>query len=564
MEVKKSDHRTQLILKVDQLDSDIQKERMGSTILAPLETAMQIVDQVLQANRTSESLKEFREQVGQEDSPWTLEDGLLLYQNRLMVPNDDETMHGRLLNEIHRQVSTAHPGRNKTRRLVQARYYWPGWRKDVDRYVKNCLKCRRAENPRDRKPGLLSPLPIPDRPWQHISMDFRSFPKDKQGYDAAFVVVDRLSKHPISIPCFKTTTAKDMAELFITFIYRHCGAPDTIVSDRGPQFVSDFWNEFCHILGIKLKLSTAHHAQTDGQTEIVNQHITMRLRPFINHYQDNWSELLPLVDHAAALLPHESTGVSPFLVNRGYEPRTSFDWRPLPRMPAAERINRESAMKRARQMEEIWNFAKDQIKGAQATQKKNADRHRREVDFEVGDYVWLSLKEYKTARPNKKLDNQMAGKFRIIEKVGNSYRLELPPSMKIHPVFSPDKLRKAANDPLPGQEEDPTEPVEIDGELEWEVEDVLAVRLNRSKLQYRIKWMGHDDDPTWYPARNFKGSPHKIRDFHNRYPSKPGPPKRLAEWLRLWEGDDEPADEPDDDEPIDGGHRSRPGDRPLL
>ena len=79
MEVKKSDHRTQLILKVDQLDSDIQKERMGSTILAPLETAMQIVDQVLQANRTSESLKEFREQVGQEDSPWTLEDGLLLY-----------------------------------------------------------------------------------------------------------------------------------------------------------------------------------------------------------------------------------------------------------------------------------------------------------------------------------------------------------------------------------------------------------------------------------------------------------------------------------------------------
>jgi hypothetical protein len=134
-------------------------------------------------------------------------------------------------------------------------------------------------------------------------------------------------------------------------------------------------------------------------------------------------------------------------------------------MPAAERINRESAMKRARQMEEIWNFAKDQIKGAQATQKKNADRHRREVDFEVGDYVWLSLKEYKTARPNKKLDNQMAGKFRIIEKVGNSYRLELPPSMKIHPVFSPDKLRKAANDPLPGQE-DPTEPVEIDSELE--------------------------------------------------------------------------------------------------
>jgi hypothetical protein len=67
-----------------------------------------------------------------------------------MVPDDDETLRARLLNEIHRQPSTAHPRRTKTRQLVQARYHWPGWRKFVDRYVRNCLKCRRAENPRDR------------------------------------------------------------------------------------------------------------------------------------------------------------------------------------------------------------------------------------------------------------------------------------------------------------------------------------------------------------------------------------------------------------------------------
>jgi hypothetical protein len=75
-----------------------------------------------------------------------------------------------------------------------------------------------------------------------------------------------------------------MAELFITHVYRHHGVLDSIVSDRGPQFISDFWNEFCHILGVKLKLSIAYHALTDGQIEIMNQHIAMRLQPFINHF----------------------------------------------------------------------------------------------------------------------------------------------------------------------------------------------------------------------------------------------------------------------------------------
>jgi hypothetical protein len=94
-------------------------------------------------------------------------------------------------------------------------------------------------------------------------MDFQSFPKDQKGYDAAFVVVDWLSKQPLSIPCYKTTNAKDIVELFITHVYCYHRVPDSIVLDRGPQFISDFWNEFCHILGVKLKLSMAYYALTD-------------------------------------------------------------------------------------------------------------------------------------------------------------------------------------------------------------------------------------------------------------------------------------------------------------
>src|SRR6266536_2335081 len=115
-------------------------------------------------------------------------------------------------------------------------------------------------------------------------MDFKSMPKDKVGYDTVFVVIDCLSKQAVSIPYHKTITAKEMTWLYIVFIYRYFGLLVSIISDHRPQFVSKFWAEFCHILGIKLKLLTAFYPQTDGQTEIMNQYLDQRLRPFVNYY----------------------------------------------------------------------------------------------------------------------------------------------------------------------------------------------------------------------------------------------------------------------------------------
>src|ERR1700678_2690416 len=194
-----------------------------------------------------------------------MEDSLLLYTGRLVVPWVNNLPID-LIKEAYNQVSTAHPGRDKTYRLLRPRYYWPRMKADIDQYIRNCHECKRAHAPRDRAPGFLHPLPIPDYPWQHITMDFKSMPRDKHGFDTVFVVIDRLSKQAISIPCYKTVTASDMATMFISHISRYFGPPESIVSDRGPQFVSHFWEEFCRILGIKLKLSSAFHPQTDGQT----------------------------------------------------------------------------------------------------------------------------------------------------------------------------------------------------------------------------------------------------------------------------------------------------------
>jgi transposase InsO family protein len=549
--------RTQILLPQKYLEAGVSPEDPASytgsypkpPLIAPLDPELTITDRVLRSNRTHETLQRWRDNSGPN---WTMQNGLLLYQGRLVVP-DEEDLRARLLDEIHRQPSTAHPGRTKTEELVRARYWWPGWRGDIRRYLDNCLICKRTHTWHDLPPGLLNPLPIPTRPWQHISMDFRSFPKDKKGFDAALVIVDRLGKRPISIPCQKTITAQGTARLFVDQVYRWVGLPDTIVSDRGPQFVSEFWGEFCRILGIQRKLSTAHHPQTDGQTEIVNQHVAQRLRPLIDYYQDDWSDYLPIIDFAAATLLQESIGMSPFVAERGYEPRMSFDWTPATEPPTS--VEAEKARQQAHEwvsrIQGVWELAREHMQRAQDRQKAQADRHRRDEVFEVGDTVMVTTKDWNLHRPNRKLADQAAGPFRIIEKVGNSYRLDLPPHIKVHPVFAPEKLRRAARlEPLRGQISDPPTPMKVNDEDEWEVERILAVRLHYRKLQYRVKWIGHDEpDSQWYAARNLKNSPQLLSDFHAANPTRPGPPKRLSSWLTSAENDDFEPDHIDDDQP---------------
>jgi transposase InsO family protein len=542
----KEKERTQTLLPSDCLDWKIRNHLQISALDAPFG----LVDQILQANRSRRQLESETDHLSRGQVGWEDKDGLLLYDGRLVVP-DVDNLRTKLVAEAHNQVSTAHPGRNKTLALLARKYYWKGMRAWVEQFVANCQACKRALPPRDKKHGFLHPLPIPDRPWQHVTHDFKSFPKDKHGYDMVYVVIDRLSKQSVCIPCTKNTTAKDMARMYITYIYRWRGLPESMVSDRGPQFVSQFWDEFCAILGIKVKLSTAYHPQTDGQTEIMNQYLDQRLRPFVNHYQDNWSDLLPMMDHAQLTLPHDSIGMSPFELNYGYQARTSFDW-DASKAPAtsSEKVNRQQAQQYATLLRDTWEVAKAHMEKAQAKQKRAADSHRKGDDLEVGDYVYVSTKNWSTDRPSRKLASQMEGPFLILAKDGNSYKVQLPHTMKIHNVFSPEKLLKAAMNPLPGQINIPPPPLQVTEDEEWEVEHLLAVRLLHGKLEYRAQWLGFDVDLDWYPASNFKYAPDKLREFHLANPARDGPLMLLEEWTKAWKDGRDDYDELEDDRPM--------------
>jgi hypothetical protein len=558
-----AEYRTQVFLP----RSKISDEVIHDLQLAPIDgsppeneteyDSIQLVDKLLSDNRTSLELEELRAKATKEqEDTWQLQNGLLLRYGKLYVPNtmltDVMPLRTALIKEAHDQPLMGHPGRAKLRQLLQSRYYWPGQGSDIDRYRDNCHTCRRSHVPRDKKPGLLHPLPIPDHPWQHVSVDFKKCPESKKGYNMVAIFVDRLGKRPITIPVRDTVTARELAPLFLTHVVRHVGVPETIVSDRGPQFISDFWNEFCKRIGTKLKLSTANHPQTDGQTEIVNQYFDQRLRPYLNYYQDDWDEWVAMIDYQQAALSHETTGQSPFTTERGYEPRTSFDWESQvkPGATRREKLNREEAKALITRLQDCWKQAQANMARSQQRYALQANKHRRPVDFGVGDKVWVTTKHWKNERPSRKLANQMEGPYEILEKVGHSFKLKLPESMKIHPVFHAEKLRKDPANPLPGQSNPEPPPLELqDDETEYEVQEVLATKLIRGKLKYRVQWKGWDPDPEWYPASSLSNSPLLLQEFHTKHPSLPGPPKNLEYWLQCARDETLAQPRTDDDTP---------------
>lgn len=449
-----------------------------------------------------------------DSSKFEFKNNLLYFEGRLYVPEGKARL--RVLQARHDFPAAGHFGYNKTLELISRDFWWPQMWKSVKDFVQSCDICSRSKIPRHRPYGLLQPLPIPEQPWSSVSMDFITDLPNSRSYDSIFVIVDRFTKMAHFMPCTKSITGEETAKLFIDNIYRYHGLPKDIISDRGTQFVSRFWRTLFKILKVDIKLSSAFHPQTDGQTERVNQVLEQYLRCTINYQQDDWTNLLPLAEFAYNNTVHSSTQQTPFFANYGYHPRLdTFDFSKVDN-PAAEDM--------ANRLSELHAIMKAQLKKAQERQKINADVYRKEQpQLNVGDKVWLLRRNIKTTRPCDKLDYRRLGPFSVSEQINPvAYRLHLPESMKIHPVFHVSLLEPYKTVDIQGRRQMPPPPIEVDNNEEFEVEEILDSRRCRNKLEYLVHWRGYDiSERTWEPSRNLANASAKVKVFHQRHPSKP-------------------------------------------
>jgi len=309
-------------------------------------------------------------------------------------------------------------------------------------------------------------------------------------------------------------SVEGLARLFRDNVWKLHRLPESIISDRGPQFAAGLMKELNGMLGIKSKLSTVFYPQTDGQTERVNQELEQYLRMFIDHRQEQWPEWLGTVEFAYNNKAHSSTKTSPFKVNYGQDPRMGFEGRKKGKYTGAEKF--------VEKMKEIQKEAKAALGKVQADMKKYTDKKRSDVEeYKVGDLVMLSTKDLKyqmVGRRTEKLTERFVGPYKVKEIISsNAVKLELPSTVKIHLVVNVSRIRRYVGQ-VEGQKKEQPALVIIEGEEEWEVERILNKRRVRGKDKYLVRWKGFTaESDTWEGRENLENAKEAIEEFEKEY-----------------------------------------------
>jgi hypothetical protein len=326
----------------------------------------------------------------------------------------------------------------------------------------------------------------------------------------------------------------EFAYLFMTKVFRRHGLPENFVSDRDPRFTSEFFTAICQHLGIQQAMSTAFHPQTDGQTERTNRTLEEMLRHYVSLFQDEWDLKLHCAELAVNNATKAATGLSPFYLNYGRHPRGPATGVMDTNFPAANEF--------VNGLNKAIALARDSLTSAQASMKRNADNHRRDLEFAVGDNVLLSSKHIKLkAVGTKKLLPKLLGPFTVLKRIGKlAYKLDLSRDMpKVHPVFHVSLLRPYT----PGTTPPPPISVVIDDEPEWQVKRILNHRDRKIPKRptralrnpnyppkqafvrkYLIKWAGFGHEyNSWQTKDQCKNCPDLVQQYlASIQPAHPG------------------------------------------
>jgi transposase InsO family protein len=369
------------------------------------------------------------------------EQGTMWLKERICVPRDKALLE-QIVREAHNSRYSIHPGITKMYKDLKTRYWWKDMRRDIAHYVAYCDTCSRVKIEHQKPAGLLKPLEIPVWKWEDISMDFVvGLPRTPKGNDSVWVIVDRLTKVAHFVPVKTRYATKKLVDLYVEHILRLHGAPRSIVSDRGPQFVAKFWKSFHQLLGTTLSYSTAFHPQTDGQTETVNQVLEDMLRAYARTYDTNWERSLPFAEFSYNNSFQASLRMAPYKALYRRKCRTALAWSEV-----GERTLFWLAI--IEEAEEKVEKVRENLSIAQSHQKSYADKRRKELTFADGDSVYLKvspLRGTKRFLVKGKLAPRYVGPYQITKRIGSlAYQLALPEVMAgVHPVFHVSQLKKS-------------------------------------------------------------------------------------------------------------------------
>jgi hypothetical protein len=428
----------------------------------------------------------------------TCSHGIWYMRDRVAIPAC-KPLRLRILRECHDCPSAGHLGVAKTLQRVAERFWWPHMARTVRNYVVSCPSCQ-LNKPSSQSPaGLLHPLPVPANKFECITLDLiTDLPPTKHGHDAVLTIVDRLTKLVRFIPTTKGAGADAVALLVRKEWFRMFGVPKSIVSDRDKRFLSHFWRALFAALGTDLKFSTAFHPQTDGQSERANRTLEEILRHFVSPRQDDWDDWLDLAEHAINASVNPSTGYSPLYLCFGMHPLSALDI-------ALDSVLVPAAQSTVNDMHSTLQHAKANLQEAQQRMMAQQNARRRDVRFAVGDLVRLSAANLSLpSTMSKKLTAKYLGPFAVEQVISSvAYKLRLPKTLKVHPVFHVSLLQPWHADPSMEHPTALSRPPPVNAEEDrFYVDRLLDKRqIRRGRgftVEYLVRWRGYGpEDDMW-------------------------------------------------------------------